>query len=40
MVSPWLLGFSSITIMKWSDLLCGLALVVVNAWSLAKVGEK
>jgi len=32
LISPWLLGFSSITIMKWSNLLCGLAIVLINAW--------
>ncbi len=34
MVSPWLLGFSSIGIMKWSNVLCGLVLVLMNAWAL------
>ena len=31
-LSPWLLGFSSITVMKWSNLLVGLLLVLINVW--------
>jgi len=34
MLSPWLLGFSSIAIMKWSNVLCGLAFILINAWML------
>ena len=34
MLSPWLLGFSNIAIMKWSNVLCGLALILINAWIL------
>ena len=39
-LSPWLLGFSSITVMKWSNVLVGLVFVLVNAWVIfgAKVG--
>jgi hypothetical protein len=37
-VSPWLLGFSSISLMKWSDILSGLFLVIINAWVI--FGEK
>ncbi len=29
-LSPWLLQFSSISIMKWNNLLVGLVLVLVN----------
>lgn len=32
LVSPWLLGFDAIGFMKWSNVLCGLALVLMNAW--------
>ncbi len=32
MISPWILGFSSITLMKWSNLIVGLVLVLINAW--------
>ncbi len=38
MISPWLLGFSSISLMKWSNLLTGLMLVLVNVWII--FGEK
>lgn len=38
MVSPWLLGFSSISVMKWSNLIAGLILVLVNVWVI--FGEK
>lgn len=34
LLSPWLLGFANITIAKWSSVVCGLVLVIVNAWSL------
>jgi hypothetical protein len=33
-VSPWVLGFSDISLAKWCNILLGLALVVVNAWKL------
>ena len=36
MLSPWLLGFSGISVMKWSNVICGLALVVLNAWMLSE----
>jgi len=32
LVSPWLLGFSGVEIAKWSNVLLGLALIVINAW--------
>lgn len=38
LISPWLLGFASITIMKWSSLLAGLAIILLNAWQI--FGEK
>lgn len=31
MLSPWLLGFSNVAILKWSNVLCGLALILINA---------
>ena len=40
MVSPWLLGFSSITVMMWSDLLVGLVLVLMNVWLIFGPKEK
>ena len=33
-LSPWILGFSNIAIMKWSNVLCGLAITLINAWTL------
>jgi len=38
LISPWLLGFSSISIMKWSNLLVGLSLVLIGIWAI--FGEK
>jgi hypothetical protein len=34
LVSPWLLGFSALGFMKWSNVLIGLVLVLINAWAL------
>lgn len=31
-VSPWILGYASITVMKWSNALIGIALVIINTW--------
>ena len=36
LLSPWLLGFSEISVMKWSNVLCGLALIIMNAWVLSE----
>jgi hypothetical protein len=35
MISPWLLGFSEITLAKWSNVLFGLAIVIMGAWTMA-----
>ncbi|RJP44086.1 hypothetical protein C4587_02395 [Candidatus Parcubacteria bacterium] len=32
LISPWVLGFSSISIMKWSNVIAGIALVLINVW--------
>ncbi|MBI4085892.1 MAG: SPW repeat protein [Candidatus Liptonbacteria bacterium] len=32
LVSPWILGFSSISIMMWSNLIVGMILILVNIW--------
>lgn len=41
LISPWLLGFSDVAIMKWSNVLCGLILVVMSGWELmGKYGGK
>jgi hypothetical protein len=34
LVSPWLLGFSALGLMKWSNVLVGLVLVLMNAWAI------
>ena len=34
LVSPWLLGFSSISIMMWSNLIAGVVLVLINVWAI------
>ena len=38
LLSPWLLGFSAVSIAKWSNVILGLVLVIMNAWLL--FGEK
>ena len=35
-VSPWVLGFSDNVLVKWSSVLCGIALIAMNAWSLSE----
>lgn len=30
--SPWLLGYSSISLMKWNSLIIGAFLVILNIW--------
>ncbi len=37
LISPWVLGFSTIGFMKWSNVLCGLVLVLGSA---AKIFNK
>ena len=34
LISPWLLGFASLGLMKWSNVLAGLVLVLMSAWAL------
>lgn len=34
LIAPWLLGFSDVPLARWTDVLCGLALVLINIWSL------
>jgi hypothetical protein len=36
LISPWLLGFSNISIAKWSNVLCGLVFIVVNVWKVTE----
>jgi hypothetical protein len=33
-VSPWVLGFSDISLAKWCNILLGLALVIASAWKI------
>lgn len=33
-VSPWLLGFSDISLAKWSNVITGGTLALVNVWSI------
>lgn len=39
LVSPWILGFSGISIMKWSNVLAGVALVLLGAWRIFGTGS-
>jgi hypothetical protein len=32
LLSPWILGFSGIAVAKWSNVLAGLVIALVNAW--------
>jgi len=34
LVSPWLLGFSDITLARWGNVVCGLIIVLVNIWAI------
>lgn len=38
LLSPWLLGFANVSFAKWSSIVSGLALIIVNVWSI--FGEK
>ncbi|MEK7181279.1 MAG: SPW repeat protein [Patescibacteria group bacterium] len=31
-LSPWLLGFSDVSLMKWSNVLIGTAIFLINFW--------
>lgn len=33
-ISPWVLGFSSISIMKWSNVVVGTAIFLINLWAI------
>ncbi len=32
--SPWILGFSDISLAKWCNILLGLVLAIANAWKI------
>ncbi len=34
MLSPWTLGFANVALARWSNVLLGLALVVMSVWGL------
>lgn len=34
MLSPWLLGYESISVMMWNNLLIGIALVLTGLWEM------
>ncbi len=40
MLSPWFLGFSDLTLMKWSNLVAGLAITVLSVWLMCDVSGK
>ena len=33
-VSPWVFGFSAVSLAKWCNVLAGLVLAIVSAWGL------
>jgi hypothetical protein len=34
LISPWLLGFSDITLARWGNVVCGLTLILVGIWAI------
>lgn len=38
-ISPWLLGFRSISVMMWSNTLVGIILVIAGLWEKYGGGE-
>ena len=34
LVSPWILGFGSISFMKWSNVIIGTAIILINLWKV------
>jgi hypothetical protein len=32
--SPWILGFSAFTVLKWSNVIAGAVLVLLSVWNL------
>ncbi len=34
LVSPWLLGFSGISLAKWNAVIMGLLLILLNIWTI------
>ena len=40
MISPWLFGFSEISLAKWSNVIFGLIIILVNIWALVEKPRK
>ena len=36
-ISPWVLGFSDVSLAKWCNVLIGLALVIMATWTMSRV---
>lgn len=34
LVSPWILGFSDISLMRWSNVLIGTAIFLISVWKV------
>ncbi len=35
LISPWILGFASISVALWSNIICGLILIIVGLYGLS-----
>lgn len=33
-ISPWFLGFSSVSFLTWSNVLVGMAIFLINIWKI------
>lgn len=40
MLSPWLMGWSGISLMMWSNMLAGLALILIPLWLMFGAEDK
>ncbi len=40
LVSPWILGFSGISIMMWSNVIAGTVIVLLEVWILFDAREE
>ncbi len=39
-ISPWVLGFSDISLAKWCNVLIGLVLVIMAAWTISGIAQQ
>lgn len=39
-ISPWVLGFSDISVAKWCNVLIGLLLVLVGVWEISRESDQ